>query len=145
MAERSPSPASDPARPLIFVVDDEPEHVEVTRQILEGAGYQVEDAGDGRAALDRLQHEPLPDLIMVDLLMPGMNGWQLVTELREAPLLAKLPVVVVTGAGDRVLFSAPVSAGYLAKPLDPDRLLETIAVSLARRGRRASGSRLIGQ
>jgi two-component system response regulator CpxR len=128
---------------LVFVVDDDPDCVEITQRILEGAGYLVESVFDGRAALARLQDEPLPDLIVVDLLMPVMTGWQIIIELREHPRLAQIPVVVVSGAGDRVLFTAPVSAGYLTKPFDADRLLETVAVSLERRGRKPSGSRLI--
>jgi two-component system, chemotaxis family, chemotaxis protein CheY len=145
MAKRSPAATPDPACPLILVVDDDPDHVEIARRILEGAGYLVEHASDGGAALARLLLDPPPDLIVVDLLMPVMNGWQLVTELRQRPPLAKIPVVVVSAAGERVLFTAPVSAGYLTKPLDADRLLETIAVSLARRGRLPSGSRPINR
>jgi CheY-like chemotaxis protein len=128
---------------LILVVDDDPDHIEVARRILEGAGYLVEDACDGRAALARLLDDLAPDLIIVDLLMPVMNGWQFITELRARPALAQIPVVVVSASGDRLLFTAPVSAGYLTKPLDADRLLETIAASLTRRGRRPSGSRPI--
>jgi CheY-like chemotaxis protein len=145
MTERSPTATADPARPLILVVDDDPDTVTVTRQILEGAGYLVEDASDGSAALDRLEHAPPPDLIVVDLLMPVMDGWRLVTELRARPALAKIPVVVISAAGERLLRTAPVSAGYLAKPFDPDRLVETVAVSLVRRGRRPSGSHPIGR
>jgi CheY-like chemotaxis protein len=145
MAEPSPSAAPDLAPALVFVVDDDPDCVEIAQRFLEDAGYLVESAGDGRVALARLLHEPTPDLILVDLLMPEMTGWQLVAELREHPRLAQIPVVAVSGAGDSLLFTAPVSAGYLTKPFDADRLLEIVAVSLVRRGRKPSGSRLIGR
>lgn len=73
------------------------------------------------------------------------RGWRFITELRARPGLADIPVVVMTGAGQRTLASAPVSAGYLAKPLDRERLLETIEAALARTKRRKSGSHPIGE
>ncbi len=103
----------------------------------------MEGAVNGRVALDRLLRDPLPDLMLVDLLMPVMDGWQLVAELKARPALAAIPVVMMSGAGDRVLVSAPVSAGYLVKPLDAARLLETLAVCVARREHRKSGVRSV--
>jgi len=81
----------------------------------------------------------VPDLIVVDLLMPGMDGGTFIAELKQRPALAEIPVVVMTGAGERALYAAPVSAGYLEKPLNPAYMLETLAAGLARRPRRPLG------
>jgi CheY-like chemotaxis protein len=145
MPHPSPTAATGAARHRILVIDDDPDQLEIAQRILEGAGYLVESAFDGREALARLEHGPVPDLIVVDLVMPVMTGWQFVSELRGRPPVSQTPVVVVSGGGDHLLSSAPVSSGYLTKPLDADRFLETIAVSLVRKGkRRPSGSQPIG-
>src|SRR5262249_26773618 len=128
----------------ILVVEDNPDHLDVAREALEGEGYCVEGAADGQVALARLLREPPPDLVVVDLMLPEMNGWQLITEMKERPALSAVPVIVVTGGGSRVLASAPVSAGFLEKPFTPARLLETIAACLARRGRRSGIARIGG-
>jgi CheY-like chemotaxis protein len=140
MAERSSAPAHDPASTRILVVDDDRDHVELLCEILRDAGYSVEGVCDGRAALARLRQGPRPDLITLDLIMPEMDGWQFVAELKATPALAEIPVVTVSGAGERVLSSAPVSAGYVAKPVDPNRLRETIESCLFRRGKRPTGA-----
>ncbi len=124
----------------ILLVEDDQDHLDVAREILEDEGYVVESAVDGPEALDKLQDGPRPDLAVIDLHLPRMDGWQLVAAMRESPRLAEIPVVVMTGAGEHALTSAPVSAGYLAKPLSRARLLETVAVVLARAGRRGSGT-----
>jgi CheY-like chemotaxis protein len=123
----------------ILLVDDDADFSDIVREILEEEGYAVTGAANGRVALDLLVRGPLPDLVVVDLLMPVMDGWQTIAEMKARPELAAIPVVVLTGAGRRVLSSAPVSAGYVEKPLNAARLLETIAVCLARRSARASG------
>lgn len=148
MAIRSPAAAPDAPLPPwgagILVVDDDPDHLDAVRKILELEGYRVEGAADGRVALDRLLLGPLPDLILIDLIMPVMNGPQLIAELKLRPELAVIPVVVMSGGGEHVLNSAPVSAGYLQKPLSSARFLETVAACLVREERKRSGSRPIG-
>ncbi len=127
----------------ILVVDDDAEHVDAVRKILEAEGYRVECAADGRIALDRLLREPLPDLVLIDLMMPVMNGSQLIAELKGRPELAAVPVVVMSGGGEQMLNSAPVSAGYLQKPLSSARFLETVDACLMRQERKKSGRRPI--
>ena len=73
--------------------------------------------------------------------MPVMDGWTFMAALKERPLLSTIPVLVTSCGGDRVLSSAPVAAGYLAKPLEQSRLLETICGCLWRRRRSSGGSR----
>ena len=135
-----PTDAAAVATPLasILVVDDDADFLHTVCEVLEEEGYRVERASNGRAALDRLLAGPLPDLVLTDLVMPALDGWQLVTALKEHPELAGIPVVVMSG-GHRALTSAPVSAGYVDKPINPARLLETLAAALARKDRRVSG------
>ena len=83
-----------PQRPIL-VVDDDPALRELLRRTLEREGYAVLEAGDGRAALARIE-ERLPGLILLDLMMPHMNGFELLTELRARPEWRGIPVVVVT-------------------------------------------------
>lgn len=107
----------------ILVVDDDPDIREALGGVLEMAGYQVVSFGDARAALDWLDHGGLPDLVLLDLMMPGMNGWQFRAELDARPRLADLPVVVLTGAreGNGLRVSET-----LKKPVDLDVLLGAV-------------------
>jgi CheY-like chemotaxis protein len=120
---------------LVLVVDDEPDHRTMMREALEDEGYRAETAVHGAEGLARIRAGFRPDIIILDLRMPVMDGWAFMTELKRDPELASIPVVVTTQAGDRVLTSAPVSAGYLAKPFEAHRLIETIQVCLSRRRR----------
>ena len=136
-----PSQAAARAPPLasILVVDDDDDFRIAVTEVLEDEGYHVQSAADGRSALALLEGGSIPDLVLTDLLMPVLDGWQLIAALKESPALAKILVVVISGAGERTLVSAPVSAGYVEKPLSPARLLETLAATLARRERKSSG------
>ena len=137
---QSPLDASERVHACVLVVDDYADERAIVRETLEDEGYTVMEACDGREALARVLHGPHPDLVLLDLLMPSMDGWQFVAELRAHPDLADIPVVVATGGGLHILTSAPVSAGYLVKPLDRTRLLETVAATLERsRHKKKSG------
>ena len=83
-----------PERPIL-VVDDDPALRELLRRTLEREGYAVVEAADGRSALARIE-ERVPGLILLDLMMPHMNGFELLTELRARPEWRGIPVVVVT-------------------------------------------------
>jgi CheY-like chemotaxis protein len=124
-----------PSDAFVLVIDDEPDHREIMREALEDEGYRVETAEHGADALARLHASSRPDLIVLDLRMPVMDGWAFMAELKRHPTLASIPVVVTTQAGDRVLSSAPVSAGYLAKPFEAHRLIEIVRTCLSRRRR----------
>lgn len=110
-------PTSAPARKRILVVDDEEGIREVLAMFLEGEGYEVLQAENGREGLEMALRTPF-DLVLTDLMMPEMNGWRLVASLREQG--NDVPVVVITGymirEGQDVLTSRDV-AGYLVKPL----------------------------
>jgi CheY-like chemotaxis protein len=111
----------------ILVVDDDPLTRQALDMILGTAGYSARGAADGQEALKLLQSEPLPDLIILDLLMPGMDGWHFRREQRRVPALAVIPVVVCSGTGDADLHAAALgAAGFLDKPIDADQLLDLV-------------------
>jgi len=109
----------------ILVVDDDQGAMEALSDILEYEGYHVERAQNGRQALEHLQTtRPCPDLIVLDLLMPVMDGWEFRMRQKEDPELAGVPVLVVTAIGATAGFDA---VSVLRKPVDVDALLRTVA------------------
>ncbi len=112
-------------RRSVLVVEDDHDIRVALRNMLEDEGYHVDTATDGRSALQVLEAAATrPDLILLDLMLPVMDGWELARELRARPHLAAIPIVVIT-AFDRV--PPPQAAAILKKPLVPDHLLRTIA------------------
>jgi CheY-like chemotaxis protein len=135
--EESPTLRTPPAG--LLVVEDDLDHRETLREILEEEGYRVETAIHGRDALDRLSAGPPPDLILLDLMMPEMDGWAFMGELNAREALASIPIVVTSQVGNRVPQSA--STRFISKPLDRTRLLQTISACLWRRSRGEAASR----
>ncbi len=126
----------------ILVVDDEPEIVTLLRFVLEQDGHAVSSAGNGVEALERLGVEPLkaelplPDLIVLDIMMPVMDGYQLNQRLQVEPRTQGLPILVLTAKGQKMrdLFEmAPNVAAYVQKPFDPKMLRELISGILTSR------------
>jgi CheY-like chemotaxis protein len=116
---------------VLLVEDDDVVRL-VTTLLLQGNGYAVRTARDGLEALDLLQDPPLPDLVVLDLWMPRMNGWQFRERLRRDPRLAAIPVLVVSAVADNAAQAGSLSAvGFLQKPVPPDELLAAVAHSLA--------------
>ena len=99
----------------LLVVDDESDVAQGLRALLEARGYQVELAYDGREVLERLERDPLPDLILLDYAMPEIGGEQVLARMRETPRLAKLPVLLAT-ASSIDLARVPRASGFLRKP-----------------------------
>jgi len=109
--------------PKILVVEDDEDAREAMVALLQMKGYRVVPAGNGREALDYLDRAPAPDLIILDLWMPVMDGWEFRSEQTRNPRLAHIPVIVVTALADR----ADVDANeVIIKPVDVDRLLTTV-------------------
>ncbi len=109
----------------ILVVDDDLDTREVLKQILEEEGHRVLTAGDGLEALNLLKEAAAqhPDLIVLDLWMPIMDGWDFRAEQLEDPALAHIPVIVITGVGR----PRPISASAtLIKPVHVRDLLEAV-------------------
>ena len=124
----------------ILVVDDEPEIVTLLKFILEKDGHRILEAGNGVAALERLGVEPpspeapKPDLIILDIMMPVMDGYTLNNRLQKEPKTKAIPILVLTAKGQKMrdLFEmAPNVAAYVQKPFDPKMLRELISGILA--------------
>ena len=113
---------------LVLVVDDDDDIRESLEVLLRLHGYHVATAADGAEALRRLRGvPPLPCLILLDLMMPGMNGFELRTAMDANQELSRIPVVVITGAGAVVAERATsMRLDVLRKPFEPIALLQTV-------------------
>jgi len=119
---------------VILLVEDDEATRGMFETALSGAGHTVHSTGSGAGALTRLRSEPF-DLVVLDLMLPGITGPEVLDAMHRGPGTAQLPVIVVTGAtlNQRELGSLNVVT-MLRKPVDPDDLVD--AVSLALHGRR---------
>jgi CheY-like chemotaxis protein len=107
-------------RSLILVVEDNEANQLLVQAVLELEGYQVELAGSAPEALDQL-HASAPDLILMDVQLPGEDGLTLTRQLKADPATRQIPVVALTAhamAGDRELAISAGCVGYIAKPID---------------------------
>lgn len=109
----------------ILLIEDEPDLRETLKELLELVGFTVETAANGREGLHKLDSAGRPCLIMLDLMMPVMNGWQFLETLKNDPLhdRAGIPVVVVSAALDMEDIQAQYGCQSLSKPVDIDKLL----------------------
>ncbi len=111
----------------VLVVDDDDDIRDVVCAILEENGYATSGACGGRAALACLRQGPPPDVILLDLMMPEMNGWDVCEELARDPMLAAIPVVVMSGDSQIAAKSDSLTAaGHIAKPFDIPELLGAV-------------------
>jgi len=116
----------------ILVVEDDPDLAALEAELLEEHGHRVEVANNGREALAAVERAA-PDLILLDMKMPVMSGREFVDEYRRAQP-SPAPIVVVTAADDAQARAAEVGAsGWIAKPFDPDALVENVMKLLRRR------------
>ena len=123
------------AESTILVVEDDPIQRLAVVGILKRLGYRVLWAVDGEQGLDMARRSG-PDLIVCDVMMPGMNGYQLVTALRKEEGLAEVPVIMLTTMTQRAQVRVGMTSGaddYLSKPLDAAELRDAVAALLARR------------
>jgi CheY-like chemotaxis protein len=114
--------------PEILLVDDDDGLRESIAEGLEDAGYTVIRASDGADALGHLRTSTLPSLVLLDLMMPGMNGWDLCEVMRGDPVLAEIPVVALTATAvmDPESMHLADVADWIAKPFDLQQVLEVI-------------------
>lgn len=112
----------------VLLVEDDPDIREALSQILADEGYEVALAGNGREALDMLRSPVLPSLVLLDLMMPVMNGWQFRMAQCADPLLAAIPVVVISADGSAQREAMALGAeAFLQKPLALNELLTAVA------------------
>ena len=129
-ATAAAKPAGGSARPRILVVDDEASIRDLLQKTLALAEYDVETAGDGRSALERMRLYPY-DLLIADLKMPGMDGLTVIREARRYK--ADLPVIIITGFSTESSAIEAVNlgvAGYLTKPFRVPQVLAAAAKAL---------------
>ena len=119
---------------LIMIVDDSPTEVHVLRTALEKHGYQTVSASDGQECLS-LAREVKPDLILMDVVMPGVNGYQATRTLTRDPQTSEIPVVMITSKSletDRIWGMRQGAADYLTKPVTEAVLLAKARELLSR-------------
>ncbi len=117
----------------ILVVDDSPTELHVLQTILEKNGHEVVVADSGEAGIVKAK-ETLPDLVLMDVVMPGMNGFQATRRLSRNPATAEIPVVIVSAKGqetDRIWGLRQGAAQYLVKPVDTKELVSAVEAALA--------------
>ncbi|MEO7773797.1 MAG: response regulator [Steroidobacteraceae bacterium] len=118
---------------LILIVDDSPTEVHVMQKALEKHGFKTAVAADGQEGI-RMAREMHPDLIFMDIVMPGMNGYQATRALINDPDTSSIPIVMVTSKGqetDRIWGLRQGAVDYLVKPVSPDQLVEKAQSTLA--------------
>jgi DNA-binding response OmpR family regulator len=113
----------------ILCIEDETEMIGLLRLMLEREGYRFIGAHGGEAGLERIRHER-PDLVLLDLMMPDVDGWEVYRQLQTDPVLSKIPVIVVTAKAQEIdvvlgLRIARV-ADYIVKPFTSQQLVESI-------------------
>jgi len=115
----------------ILVVDDLPDNLFLLQTLLEAEGYEVETADSGRAALSALQNCPA-NLVLLDMMMPDMNGCEVTQQIRQNQQLSHIPIVLIT-AFDEVDINEGLSVGandFIRKPVDFEELLSRIKTFL---------------
>ena len=119
----------------ILCIEDEPEMIDLIRLILNRHGFDVQGAGGGVEGFSKAQTE-LPELILLDLMMPDMDGWEVYQQLKANEKTRHIPVIIVTAKAQEVdkvlgLHIAKVD-DYIAKPFSPQALLESVQSVLAK-------------
>src|SRR5215469_1956261 len=121
------------SNPMILIVDDDPGTRELYRSLLAPFGYEVLEAHDGKQALDAVLARR-PDLVISDILMPTMNGYEFVSMLRKFPSMENVPVIFSSASFlDRETRSLGEACGvslYLLKPCEPEKILSTVQAAL---------------
>ena len=118
---------SEQHRKKVLVVEDDKDTRYVVQMLLEYAGYTVATASNGAEALTYLKSHEHPCLVLLDMIMPLMNGRQLLSALRQCDKLAPLPVVVVSATHEDALDLAKNVQGFVRKPIDLDLLLNFVS------------------
>src|ERR1041385_8306082 len=128
---RTDEVSSTPAR--ILVVDDQPANIQVLGAILGKLGHDIVPASDGATALKRFALRP-PDLILLDLLMPDMDGCEVCRRLRDTPQGRDIPVIFLSAADDKTLIVRALESGgvdYITKPFNQAELFSRVHPQLA--------------
>jgi len=112
----------------ILVVDDEPLNVLLLKKILEIGGYKVLTAGSGAESLQIMQGV-IPDLVLLDLLMPGINGFEVLAQMKNNPLTQAIPVIIITALSESTIKEKALRTGavaFLTKPVSSKLILDIV-------------------
>lgn len=126
---------SSDAKPCILVVDDDPDLATIVRHILNRAGYEAHSVFSGQAALDWLKNRQ-PDVVLLDLMMPDINGFTILRALRAHDVTRALPVIILTAKADSTTRDETAEAGasgFLSKPINSAVLLAHVRRALTAR------------
>lgn len=118
--------------PLVLIVDDSPTDVHVMSRFLEKHGFETASAADGEECLEKARSLK-PDVVIMDIVMPGMNGFKATRELARNPATATIPVVMVTTKSsetDRIWGMRQGAVEYLVKPITETQLVEKVKAAL---------------
>ncbi|MDX2254963.1 MAG: response regulator [Pseudanabaenaceae cyanobacterium bins.39] len=132
-------PASDQRQnsPLILVVEDAPDNQVLVEQVFQDSGYRVTCIQDGQSALNWLADHH-PDLILLDLSLPEIDGWEIARQLKASDRTASIPIIALTAhamKGDRESAIASGCDDYLTKPIDIDLLESSVSHWLSKLGK----------
>jgi len=124
-------------RKLVLVVDDDPDLVEAVSMKLESLAFRVAKAYDGVEAWDRVKEER-PDLVILDVMMPRKNGYELCDEMKKDPEYKSIPIVLLTAVADAVTSTSythwdgktTLADDFISKPIDLDKLMEIVKENL---------------
>ncbi len=128
------------SKPLVLVVDDEADLVELIHMNLECNGYEVVAAGDGERALEMVKRHK-PDLVLLDLMLPGLDGLEVARRVRADQVIANTPIVMLSARGEETDVVVGLSLGaddYVCKPFSPKVLIARIQAVMRRRQREAA-------
>ena len=117
----------------VLVIDDEPEMLSLVKYTLEQAGFEVATCDNGRQAWDQITLVE-PDVLVLDVMLPGIDGYSLQLKLSQDPKTKNLPIVVLTALEpSKTLFQKfPQVAGFMTKPFKPEELLKLVQTAAAR-------------
>ena len=120
----------------ILVVDDEPDVRTIVVTLLESDGYAVANASSGEECIDQVKADP-PDLIILDIMMPEMDGLEVMVKLKDVPASSGIPIIVLTVLGGSALFSEETLKSHgadrvLRKPFEPEELSRAVEQALGR-------------
>ena len=124
VVEKESQPAPPPKGRVLIIDDDEAVHAVLTN-MLTREGYSTRDARDGKEGL-RLAREYQPDIVILDILMPGMDGWTVLSQLKATPECANIPIILLTMLENKDMGFALGAADYLTKPIEAEKLLPVL-------------------
>jgi CheY-like chemotaxis protein len=117
----------------VMIADDDVRNIFSLSKVLESAGMDVISATDGKEAIEQLKTDPSVDIILMDMMMPEMDGYEAMREIRSMPGFTKVPIIAVTAkamADDRQKCISAGASDYITKPVDKDQLMSLLRVWL---------------